>query len=99
MEMQEPEILCTYGASNKGGSEVDIVLKSPEGLIMQLYIQLGYKALNNEAEYDAFIAGHESAIELVIKKIQMKFDSKLMVNQISLNFNQKIPECLYICKK
>ena len=39
------------GASNARGAEIGVVLKSPEGVRLECLVRLGFKALNNEAEY------------------------------------------------
>lgn len=45
------------GVSNARGSGVGIVMVSPEGLRMEKSLRLGFCASNNEAEYEALIAG------------------------------------------
>ena len=39
------------GAANQKGSEVGLVLVSPEKTIMEKSLRLGFSATNNEAEY------------------------------------------------
>lgn len=53
-------------ASNRNGASVGVVLKSPEGLVLKLAIRLGFKASNNESEYDAIILGLRKAKALGI---------------------------------
>ncbi|XP_042446582.1 uncharacterized protein LOC122031549 [Zingiber officinale] len=65
-EMQNPESEAIWriyvdGSSTRQGSGVDILLISPQGERMQLSVRLDYKATNNEAEYEALIAGLQAA--------------------------------------
>ena len=41
----------------KGGSEVGLVLISPEKIIIEKSLRLGFSATNNETEYEALLQG------------------------------------------
>ena len=43
------------GAANQRGSEVGLVLVSPEKTIIEKSLRLGFSATNNEAEYEALL--------------------------------------------
>ena len=45
------------GASNQKGSEVGLVLISPEKVIIEKSLRLDFSATNNEAEYEALLIG------------------------------------------
>ena len=45
------------GAANQRGSRVGLVLVSPEKIIIEKYLRLGFSATNNEAEYEALLMG------------------------------------------
>ena len=45
------------GAANQKGSGVGLVLISPEKLIVEKSLRLGFAATNNEAEYEALLEG------------------------------------------
>ena len=45
------------GTVNQRGSEVGLVLVSPEKTIIEKYLRLGFSATNNEAEYEALLQG------------------------------------------
>ena len=45
------------GAANQKGSGVGLVLISPEKLVMEKSLRLGFSATNNEAEYEALLEG------------------------------------------
>ena len=57
--MQEPLQWKVYvdGAANQKGSDVGLVLISPEKLIVEKSLRLGFSATNNEAEYEALLEG------------------------------------------
>ena len=61
---------------------IGIILTSPEGDLIQQAIRCGFKATNNEAEYEALIAGLNLAKDMGIKKLDIRSDSQLVVNQL-----------------
>ncbi|KAI8018763.1 hypothetical protein LOK49_LG04G01039, partial [Camellia lanceoleosa] len=54
--------LFVDGSSNRQGAGAGVVLISPDGEILEQSIRLGFKASNNEAEYEALIAGLKLAV-------------------------------------
>jgi ribonuclease HI len=74
--------LFVDGASNMRGAGAGAVLISPEGLILEQAIRLGFLASNNEAEYEALLIGLRSAIRLGAEHLQVFCDSQLVVNHI-----------------
>ena len=54
------------GSSNFKGCGLGIVLTSPEGEMLERSINCGFKAINNEAEYEAMIAGLSLAKEMAV---------------------------------
>ena len=44
-------------AANQKGSGVGLVLISPERLVMEKSLRLGFSATNNETEYEALLEG------------------------------------------
>ncbi|XP_028057560.1 uncharacterized protein LOC114261493 [Camellia sinensis] len=73
--------LFVDGASNRHGAGLGIVLTSPDGLIIEQAITLSFLASNNEAEYEALIAGLRSALRMKASALMVFSDSKLVVNQ------------------
>ncbi|KAL5547014.1 hypothetical protein UlMin_006701 [Ulmus minor] len=63
--------LSVDGSSNMSGAGLGLVLISPEGDIIQQAIKCGFKATNNEAEYEALIAGLMLAKDMGIRKLDM----------------------------
>uniref|UniRef100_A0A2N9HKB0 Uncharacterized protein n=1 Tax=Fagus sylvatica TaxID=28930 RepID=A0A2N9HKB0_FAGSY len=75
--------LFVDGASNMKGAGAGAVLVSPEGLILEQAVRLGFLASNNEAEYEALLMGLRSAIRLGADRLQVFCDSQLVVNHIT----------------
>ena len=61
--------LAVDGSSNKRGCGLGIVITTPEGDMLQQAIKCGFRVSNNEAEYEALIAGLNLAHELGAKRI------------------------------
>ncbi|KAK4848380.1 hypothetical protein QYF36_012250 [Acer negundo] len=75
--------LSVDGSSNIKGSGLGLVLKSPQGDIMEQSIHCGFCATNNEAEYEALIAGLDLAKSLNVRSIKVLNDSQLVVRQLN----------------
>ena len=70
------------GASSAIGARVGIVIITPEGIRLEHSFRLGFKASNNEAEYEAFIAGIKTAFDMGARDVKVYSDSRLVVNQM-----------------
>ena len=59
ISLQEPLLWKVYvdGAANQRGSEVGLVLVSPEQITIEKSLRLGFSATNNEVEYEALLEG------------------------------------------
>ena len=59
VSLQEPLSWRVFvdGATNQRGSEVRLVVKSPEKIIIEKSLRLGFSATNNEVEYEALLVG------------------------------------------
>lgn len=68
------------GSSSKHGSGVEIRLTSPMNEILEQYFRLGFRASNNESEYEALIIGKKFAHGLKIEQLHAFCDSQLVVN-------------------
>ncbi|XP_021827603.1 uncharacterized protein LOC110768210 [Prunus avium] len=82
-------ILYVDGASNSQGCGAGLVLISPNATEVEYALRLGFRASNNEAEYEALIAGLRLAKELGAKKIQVRSDSQLVVNQVNEEYQAR----------
>ena len=65
------------GASNARGSRVKIFMITPEGLRLEKSLRLGFRASNNEAEYEALIASLRAVQKLGAEEVDVFSDSKL----------------------
>ena len=72
--------------SSAMGASVGIVIITPEGIRLEHSFRLGFKASNNKAEYEAFIAGLRTAFDMGVRDIEVYSNSQLGVNQVQGNF-------------
>ncbi|XP_031106129.1 uncharacterized protein LOC116010757 [Ipomoea triloba] len=78
--------VSTDGSSRKKGAGAGIVVTTPEGFKAYYAILLRFSPTNNEAEYEALIAGLQRARQLGAKTIRAKTDSALVVGQVNGEF-------------
>jgi len=64
-------------------------LESPGGLKVEQSLHFNFKASNNQAEYEAFIAGLNLAGDMKVKQLKCFTDSQLTVGQINGTFQVK----------
>lgn len=67
------------GASCMKRIGLGIILKSRKGDNTKLGIQCGFKATNNEAEYEAWIFGFLVAKDMGVKSLRVKGNSMLVI--------------------
>ena len=79
------------GASNKEGSGAGILLKKGDKVVAEQALQFRFNASNNQAEYEALLAGLKLALQLQIPRITAYCDSSLVVHQIKGEFQVKDP--------
>ncbi|GKA66210.1 reverse transcriptase domain-containing protein [Tanacetum coccineum] len=84
-EVDDTEIwtLFTDGAASLKGSGAGLVLIGPSGLEYTYALRLTFVSTNNEAEYEALLAGLRIARKMKVSGIEVKVDSKLVANQIN----------------
>nr|GEV96920.1 reverse transcriptase domain-containing protein [Tanacetum cinerariifolium] len=75
--------LFTDGASNSKGSGAGLVLLSPEGTKFTYALRLNFTSTDNEAEYEALLAGLRLAKKIKVQTINVKVESKLFASQIN----------------
>ena len=71
--------LSVDGASNAQGSGAGLILTSPEGIDIEYALRFGFQTSNNEAEYEAVIAGLNLAHSLEVDQLEVCSDSQLVV--------------------
>ena len=82
--VQEPLQWKVYadGAANQKGFGVGLVLISPERLILEKSLRLGFSATNNEAEYETLLDGMSMVHKMGGKSVTIFSDSRLVVGQV-----------------
>ena len=60
------------GSSNPRGAGADIVLEGPNDILIEKSLHFAFKTLNNQAEYEAILAGLSLARESRRQKINMQ---------------------------
>ncbi|XP_004301972.1 PREDICTED: uncharacterized protein LOC101291061 [Fragaria vesca subsp. vesca] len=81
--------LYVDGSSNQSGSGAGLVLTTPQNDELEYALRFNFKASNNEAKYEALIAGLRIAKELEATKVRVHSDSQLVVNQVLGEYQAK----------
>src|SRR5438105_2208213 len=69
------------------GARAGIVLISPTGERLKYVLQIHFPASNNAAEYEALLHGLRIAISLGIRRLAVRGDSELVVNQVQKEYS------------
>jgi ribonuclease HI len=77
------------GSSTKEMSGAGVVLVSPEKDKFEYALQLRFRATNNEAEYEALLAGLKLSKSMGIENLTVKSDSQLIVGQVKGEYEAK----------
>ena len=80
------------GSSNQQGSGAGIVLERPNGVWIEQALRFAFKASNNQAEYEALIAGILLAKEMGAQSHLAKSDSQLVTGQVTGEYQAKDPQ-------
>jgi ribonuclease HI len=73
------------GSVMKTGAGADLLFVSPLGEHMRYAVRLHFPASNNMAEYEALLCGLRITIETVIKRLDVRGDSQLVIDQVMKN--------------
>lgn len=65
------------------------MLTKPDGVKIEYALRFNFRTSNNEAEYEALLAGLRLAKSMNAKQISIYSDSQLIVNQITTDFVAK----------
>ena len=68
------------GALSAIGAGAGIVIVTPEGIRLEHSFRLGFKASNNEAEYEALLVRLKTVLGMRARDIEAYSDSRLVVN-------------------
>ena len=91
--------LSVNGAANAQGSGAGLILTSPEGIDTEYALRFGFQASNNEAEYEAVIAGLNLAHFMEADQLEVSSDSQLVVKQIEDSYEARGENMILYLKK
>ncbi|XP_034201917.1 uncharacterized protein LOC117616643 [Prunus dulcis] len=77
------------GSANQQGCGAGLVLTTPDGQKIEYALRFDFRTSNNEAEYEALLAGLRLAKSMNAKQIRIHSDSQLIVNQVTADFAAK----------
>ena len=77
------------GASSAMEASARIVIATPEGIRLEHSFRLGFRASNNEAEYEALLAELKTVLGMGTRDIEAYSDSRLVVNQVQGSFEAR----------
>ena len=80
------------GAANQRGAGLGLVLISPEEIIIEKSLRLGFSATNNEAEYEALLMEMNIVQKMGGKVVELFSDSRLTVGQVKGELEAQDPK-------
>nr|GEV37903.1 reverse transcriptase domain-containing protein [Tanacetum cinerariifolium] len=98
-ELLETWILFTDGSSCTDSFEAGLILTNPEGMEFTYALRFRFDATNNEAEYEALIAGLWIAEQMGVKNLQLNVDSRLVANQVNRTYKAKDADMIHYLEK
>nr|GEV65689.1 reverse transcriptase domain-containing protein [Tanacetum cinerariifolium] len=98
-ELSDPWTLFTDGSSCTDGSEAGRILTNPKGAKFTYALRFRFDATNNEAKYEALIAGLRIAKKMGIKNLQANVDSRLVASQVNGSYIAKEPGMIQYLEK
>ncbi|GAU10720.1 hypothetical protein TSUD_425520, partial [Trifolium subterraneum] len=81
------------------GSGAGVTLEGPDGVLIEQSLRFEFKASNNQAEYEALVAGMRLAVEVGVKELEARSDSQLVTGQVTGSFQTKDPQLLKYLEK
>ena len=74
-------------------------MTSPDGIDIEYALRFGFRASNNEAEYEAVIAGLNLAHSMKVDQLEICSDSQLVVKQIEDSYEARGEKMILYLKK
>ena len=65
-----------------------------EGIRLEHSYRLGFRASNNEAEYEALLAELKDVWDMGAREVEVYSDSRLVVNQVQGSFEARDPRMM-----
>nr|XP_043625712.1 uncharacterized protein LOC122597145 [Erigeron canadensis] len=81
--------LYTDGAASSDGCGASLMLVSPEGKEFTYALRFEFGVTNNEAKYEALLAGLRIARDMKIRNLQVYVNSQLVANQVKGDYEAK----------
>jgi len=82
------------GSSNQQGSDAGIVLEGSNRVLIEQALRFAFKASNNQAKYEALIAGMLLAKEMDAQSLLVKSDLQLVTGQVIGEFSLRSSWCM-----
>ena len=84
ISLKEPLSWRVYvdGEANQRGSGMGLILISPDKIIIEKSLKLGFSSTNNEAEYKALLVGMTMVQKMGGKTVEIFYNSRLVVGQV-----------------
>jgi ribonuclease HI len=79
-------VVFVDGSLAQGRSGIGVLLRNPEGQEFGFAIKLDFVTTNNEAEYEAVIAGLALSREMGATNVEIRSDSQVVVGQVQGQF-------------
>jgi len=87
------------GSLMKTGAGARLLFISPLGVHMRYVIRIHFAASNNVMEYEALINGLKIAIELGVRRLDVRGDSQLVIDQVMKTSSCHDPKMEAYCKE
>ena len=87
------------GVENQRGSEVWLVVVSPERIIIEKYLRLCFLAKNYKVEYEALFVGMAMVQKMGGRTVEIFSDSRLVIGQINGKLETRDVRMQDICIK
>ena len=91
--------LFVDGAAKAQGSGARLILTSPDRIDVEYALKFGFQTSNNEAEYEAVIAGLNLSHSMEADQLEVCSDSQLVVKQIEDYYEAKGEKMIIYLKK
>ena len=86
-------------AANAQGRDAGLILTSPDGIDVEYALRFRFQASNNEAKYEAVIAGLNLVHSMEADQLEVYNDSQLVIKQIEDSYEAKGEKMILYLKK
>ena len=89
VEVERKWVIYMDGSSTKKNGRAGVLLITPDGEELGSSLRLEFRITNNEAKYEAIIAGLGMALELGAESVEIQNDSQVIVSHIRGEFEAR----------